>query len=44
KEVGAGTGLGLSITYGIVRQHHGTIEVSSSSNEGTTFVVKLPIR
>jgi len=43
KDVGVGTGLGLSIAYGIVRQHHGTIEVKSASNEGTTFVVKLPI-
>lgn len=43
KEVGVGTGLGLSIAYGIVRQHHGTIEVSTSNNEGTMFVVKLPI-
>ena len=44
KEVGVGTGLGLSIVYGIIRQHHGMIEVISSINEGTTFIVKLPIQ
>ncbi len=43
KDVGVGTGLGLSIVYGVVRQHHGTIEAAGSSNKGTTFVVKLPI-
>lgn len=42
KEVGAGTGLGLSIVYGIIRQHHGTIEIADSREEGTTFIVELP--
>jgi C4-dicarboxylate-specific signal transduction histidine kinase len=42
KEVGAGTGLGLSITYGIIREHQGTISVSSELGEGATFVIHLP--
>ena len=37
-----GTGLGLSIVKGIVDAHHGTIEVESSPNKGTTFRIRLP--
>jgi len=39
-----GTGLGLAVSYGIVERHGGTIEVSSVLNQGTTFLVKLPVR
>jgi two-component system sensor histidine kinase PilS (NtrC family) len=38
-----GTGLGLSIVYQIVRDHHGTINVRSLENEGTTISVELPV-
>lgn len=38
-----GTGLGLAISYGIIERHGGEIEVSSQLNEGTIFVVKLPV-
>jgi signal transduction histidine kinase/DNA-binding response OmpR family regulator len=39
----SGTGLGLFVTYNIVQGHHGTIEVDSKVNAGTTFTLRLPI-
>jgi signal transduction histidine kinase len=42
KEVGAGTGLGLSITYGIIKEHQGTISVCSLPGQGATFLIQLP--
>lgn len=44
KDVGEGTGLGLSITYSIIQKHKGDIQVESVENEGTTFVITLPVR
>lgn len=43
KEVGSGTGLGLSITYGIIRDHDGTISLCSPTGDGAEFIIKLPL-
>src|SRR6266446_2950533 len=43
KEVGAGTGLGLSITYGIIKEHQGTIMVENHPGEGAAFLIQLPL-
>ncbi|MGH9345877.1 MAG: ATP-binding protein [Vicinamibacterales bacterium] len=42
KVIGQGTGLGLSITYGIVREHDGSINCESGLGLGTRFVLGFP--
>jgi two-component system NtrC family sensor kinase len=43
KAMNQGTGLGLSITYGIVREHEGSIDCDSQVGQGTLFVLSLPL-
>jgi signal transduction histidine kinase len=39
----SGFGLGLAVTKKIVEEHHGSIEVRSQVNRGTTFTMKFPV-
>jgi signal transduction histidine kinase len=43
KETGKGTGLGLTISYGIIKDHGGTISVDSKEGKGTMFTITLPV-
>ncbi|MGA9398231.1 MAG: ATP-binding protein, partial [Anaerolineaceae bacterium] len=43
KDTGHGVGLGLAISYGIIKEHKGTISVESKHKKGTTFIIRLPI-
>ena len=45
KPTGQGTGLGLSLAYDIVTKgHSGTIEVESKEDEGSEFIITLPMK
>ena len=43
KEVGRGTGLGLAITYGVVRQHGGSITARNNPDGGAVFTMSFPL-
>lgn len=43
KDPGKGTGLGLATSHRIIEQHGGEINVVSTVNEGTTFIIRLPV-
>jgi two-component system, NtrC family, sensor kinase len=44
KPQGEGTGLGLSIVYGVTNNHGGTVQVSSNTGRGSSFVLNFPSR
>ncbi|MGK7904789.1 MAG: GAF domain-containing protein [Hormoscilla sp.] len=45
KPVGKGTGLGLSLSYKIVvEQHKGKLDCISQPSEGTSLIIKIPIK
>jgi signal transduction histidine kinase len=44
KEVGKGTGQGLSIVHSVItKKHKGEVSFESKVNEGTSFLVRLPL-
>jgi signal transduction histidine kinase len=38
-----GTGFGLAQVYQVISEHEGSIDVNSSPNQGTEFIINLPI-
>lgn len=43
KAPGEGSGLGLSVVHGIVKSHHGRIEVQSQAGKGACFTIQIPL-
>ena len=44
KPTGQGTGLGLSLSFDIVTKGHGgELKVETKENEGTQFIIILPV-
>jgi two-component system NtrC family sensor kinase len=43
KAPGQGTGLGLATSHRIIEQHGGIINAISTADDGTTFIIHLPI-
>ncbi|MGD2063042.1 MAG: response regulator [Nitrospirota bacterium] len=44
KSEGHGTGLGLATMKRLVARHHGQVTVQSTVDQGTTFIVSIPVR
>ena len=43
KPTGQGTGLGLSLAYDIIKAHGGEIRVETKEEEGSEFIIQLPV-
>ena len=44
KPTGQGTGLGLSLSDDIIKAHSGEIKVNTKENEGSEFIIELPLK
>ena len=44
KEVGEGTGLGMAIVFTIIQKHGGKIDILTKPNEGSEFIITLPLK
>ncbi len=44
KPTGQGTGLGLSLSYDIVKAHGGELKVETKENEGSSFIIQIPVK
>ena len=44
KPKGKGTGLGLALVYGVVKSHHGLIDVETQPGRGTEFRLYFPVQ
>lgn len=38
-----GTRLGLAVSYGIIHNHQGVISIQSRPDEGTKFIIRIPV-
>jgi len=43
KPTGQGTGLGLSLSYDIIKAHGGELKVESNEDQGSEFIILLPV-
>jgi signal transduction histidine kinase len=43
KPTGEGTGLGLSLSYDIIKAHGGEIRVETKQDNGSEFIIQLPV-
>jgi signal transduction histidine kinase len=43
KPTGQGTGLGLSLAYDIIKAHGGEIKAQTKEEEGSEFIIQLPV-
>ncbi|MBE9029836.1 hypothetical protein IQ266_08855 [filamentous cyanobacterium LEGE 11480] len=44
KPIGQGTGMGLALCHQTVQLHHGQLQLNSAPKQGTTVIIKLPIK
>jgi signal transduction histidine kinase len=44
KKFGSNYGLGLTYCYKVMKEHNGTIQISSNESQGTTVILSFPLR